>query len=198
LILKVGITGGIGSGKTMVAKVFEVLGISVYYADDAAKKLMNEDVVLKEQLIATFGSAIYKEGQLNRQLLSSIVFNDSEQLKLLNSIVHPATIADAQKWILLQNTPYVIKEAALLFESNSNKQLDKIIGVYAPAPLRLQRVMARDKSDEAAVMARMNKQMNEQEKMRLCDYVINNNEEKLIVPQVLKIHEILLAICGEN
>ena len=193
-MIKVGITGGIGSGKTTVAKIFEVLGIPVYYADDAAKRLMIEDIVLKEKIEQAFGKDTYDNGILNRAKLSSLVFNNPEKLALLNSIVHPATIADADKWMQQQTTPYVLKEAALIFESGSNKMLDKVIGVFTSAEQRIQRVMQRDNISEEAVKTRMNKQMNENEKMRLCDYVINNDENELVIPQVLKIHELLLEV----
>ena len=192
MILKVGITGGIGSGKTTVAKVFEVLGIPVYYADDAAKKLMNEDAGLQEKLVLAFGKDTYINGALNRTYVSGLVFNNPEKLSLLNSIVHPATIADADRWLQQQNTRYAIKEAALLFESGANKHVDKVIGVYAPAPLRLQRVMQRDNSNEEAVKKRMNQQMDEGKKMELCDYIINNDEQELVITQVLKIHDVLM------
>ena len=193
MILKVGLTGGIGSGKSTVAKVFEVLGIPVYYADDAAKKLMNEDVALKELLVNEFGNAIYSNGKLNRPHLSSLVFNNPKKLEALNAIVHPATIADADKWMQQQTAPYAIKEAALIFESHANNYLDKVIGVYAPAPLRIQRVMLRDKMNEEAILARINKQMDEDKKMQLCDFVITNNTLDLIIPQVLTIHQSLLT-----
>ena len=192
MILKVGITGGIGSGKSSIAKVFEVLGIPVYYADDAAKKLMNEDAALKEKLIAIFGKEIYQDGILNRSHLSGLVFNNPDKLAQLNSIVHPATIADAESWMQQQHSPYAIKEAAILFESGANKYVDKVIGVYAPIQLRISRVMQRDNSTEEAVTARMNKQMEEEKKMKLCDYVIANDEQELVIPQVLKIHELLM------
>ena len=193
MILKVGLTGGIGSGKSTVAKVFEVLGIPVYYADDAAKKLMNEDVALKELLVNEFGNAIYSNGKLNRPHLSSLVFNNPKKLEALNAIVHPATIADADKWMQQQTAPYAIKEAALIFESHANNYLDKVIGVYAPAPLRIQRVMLRDKMNEEAILARINKQMDEDKKMQLCDFVITNDTLDLIIPQVLTIHQSLLT-----
>jgi dephospho-CoA kinase len=193
-MLKVGITGGIGSGKSTIAKIFEVLGIPVYYADDAAKRLMNEDDALKEKIEKAFGKETYNNGLLNRAYLSSVVFNSPEKLELINSIVHPATIADADKWMQKQSTPYVLKEAALIFESGSNKKLDKVIGVFTPAEQRIQRVIQRDNISEGAVKARMSKQMNEDEKMRLCDYVINNDEQEMVIPQVLKIHELLLAL----
>ena len=192
--MNIGITGGIGSGKSMVAKVFEVLGIPVYYADDAAKRLMNEDEDLQQQLIASFGDAIYTNGLLNRKVLATLVFNDTKKLSLLNSIVHPVTIKDGEAWMKKQVAPYTIKEAALIFESGANKYLDKVIGVYAPAPLRLQRVMLRDNLPEEAVKARMEKQMDEETKMGLCDYIINNNGQELVIPQVMKIHEMLLAL----
>ena len=196
MILKVGITGGIGSGKSTVAKIFEVLGIPVFYADDAAKELMNKDEKLKQQLIKEFGNDLYLNGELNRPYLSSLVFADPKKLALLNAIVHPATIANAEKWMHQQTAPYAIKEAALIFESDAHKQLDKVIGVYAPTPLRLQRVQQRDNISEEAIMARMNKQMDEEAKMKLCDYIITNNELELIIPQVLQIHDALLAISG--
>ena len=167
MILKIGITGGIGSGKSTVAKVFEMLGIPVYYADDTAKKLMNEDVFLKKQLIDAFGKEIYQNGVLNRSSLSELVFNNPEKLSQLNGIVHPATIADAEYWMQQQHSVYAIKEAAILFESGANKYLDKVIGVFAPVNIRISRVMQRDNSAEEAVMARMNMQMDEDKKIRI-------------------------------
>ena len=191
-MIRVGITGGIGSGKSTIAKVFEVLGIPVYYADDAAKKLMNEDAALKEKLIAVFGKEIYQHGIMNRPHLSGLVFNNPKQLAQLNSIVHPATIIHAERWMQQQHSAYAIKEAAILFESGANKYLDKVIGVYAPAPLRISRVMQRDNSTEEAVTERMSRQMEEDKKMNLCNYVITNDENELVIPQVLKIHELLM------
>jgi dephospho-CoA kinase len=191
LILKVGITGGIGSGKSTVAKIFGLLGIPVFYADDAAKKLMNEDEDLKAKIIRAFGTDSYSSGILNRPFIAAKVFNNPAQLALLNSIVHPATIADADKWMQKQNAPYAIKEAALIFESGAEKWLNKVIGVSAPAPLRIQRVMQRDGITADEVTARLNKQMDEDEKMQLCDYVIKNDEQELLIPQVLKLDAIL-------
>src|SRR4051812_94809 len=130
MILRVGITGGIGSGKSTVAKVFEVLGIPVYYADEEAKRIMNEDPELREQLIRHFGPETYTDGVLNRKRLAGLVFNNPKQLELLNSLVHPATIRDSDHWMQQQTTPYALKEAALFFESGSASQLDFIIGVF--------------------------------------------------------------------
>lgn len=196
--LKVGITGGIGSGKSTLSKFFEVLGIPVYYADDAAKKLMNTDTGLKEKLCKEFGKQIYTDGVLNRQVLAGIVFNDEAKLATLNAIVHPATIADAENWMLKQKSPYTIKEAALIFESEGNKKLDKVIGVFCEENLRIKRVMLRDKTSKEVVLNRLNKQMKDEEKMRLCNYVITNNDMVLVIPQVLKIHEELLKLAKQQ
>jgi dephospho-CoA kinase len=194
-MLKVGITGGIGSGKSTLSKIFEVLGIPVYYADDASKRLMNEDEQLKEKIQLIFGKAAYANGKLDRAYLSSIVFNNPEKLMLLNSIVHPATILDANSWMKQQTAPYAIKEAALIFESGSQENLDKVIGVQAPLALRLQRVMQRDNTDRNEVLRRMEMQMDEKIKMKLCDYIVYNDEQQLLIPQVIKIHESLLILC---
>jgi dephospho-CoA kinase len=191
-MLKVGITGGIGSGKSTVAKIFEVLGIPVYYADDAAKRLMNESEPLKQLIIENFGANSYINSQLNRPYISEIVFNNPGRLQLLNSLVHPATLKDADDWMNRQNSPYAIKEAALIFESGSQAHLDKVIGVFAPASLRIHRVMQRDGVSKEEVQKRMGKQISETIKMRLCDYIIENNEQSLLIPQVEKIHQMLL------
>lgn len=190
--MRVGLTGGIGSGKTTVAKIFEMLGIPVYYADDAAKRLMNENKELKEAIQKTFGPDSYAGGTLNRAYLSGIVFQDPSKLQVLNELVHPVTIADAENWMRGQQTPYSIKEAALIFESGSDAQLDVVIGVYAPADLRIQRTMERDGASRDQVMARMNRQMNEEEKMARCTYVLQNNETELLIPQVMALHEQLI------
>jgi len=196
MIIKVGITGGIGSGKTTVAKVFEVLGVPVYYADEAAKRLMNEDGILKDEIQHHFGKECYVEGKLNRKYLSELVFNNDKKLALLNSIVHPATIADAQKWMQQQTTPYAIKEAALIFESGSQQQLDYVIGVFTPIPMRIQRVIKRDQLSREEIKARMDKQMDESIKMRLCDFVITNDEQQMVIPQVIQIHNTILTKDG--
>ncbi len=191
-MLKIGLTGGIGSGKTTVSLIFEVLGIPVYYADDAAKKMMNIDEKLKQQIIETFGNGSYLDGKINRVYLAEQVFSDKEKTKQMNSIVHPATIADAKLWMMQQSTAYAIKEAALIFEANAEKNLDLIIGVHSPMPLRIKRVMQRDAISEEAVLARIQKQMDENEKMSRCDFIIENNETELLIPQVIAVHEKIL------
>lgn len=202
-MLKIGITGGIGSGKSTVANIFEVLGIPVYNADTAAKRLMQEDSLLKEKIKQQFGDDVYKHDKLDNKYLAQIVFSSEEKLELLNSLVHPATINDANAWMLhharsgAQTPAYTIKEAALLFESGAAALLDYVIGVTAPAPLRLQRVMQRDNSSREEVMARMNKQMDEAIKMKLCNFIIINDDQQLLIPQVLALHQTILTL-AEN
>ena len=188
-MLKIGLTGGIGSGKSTVAKIFETLGIPVYYADAEAKRLMNSSETLKKVIRQNFGEATYENDQLNRKYLAGIVFNNPEKLELLNALIHPVTINDAEQWMQQQSAPYSIKEAALLFESGAAENLDFIVGVYAPQALRIKRVMKRDGLTADEIMKRINRQVNEEMKMKLCDFVITNNEQELLVPQVLKLHQ---------
>lgn len=192
-MLKVGLTGGIGSGKSTVARVFEVLGIPVYYADAAAKELVNTQPAIKEAIIKIFGANSYTGNTLNRKFIASVVFSNEQKLNQLNAIIHPATITDGNRWMKLQTTPYAIKEAAILFESASDKGLDYVIGVAAPLPLRIQRTMHRDNTTIEEVEKRMARQMDEEEKMKRCDFVIYNDEKQAIIPQVLHIHQQLMA-----
>lgn len=191
-MLRVGLTGGIGSGKSTVARVFETLGIPVFYADEAAKRLMNTDPDLRQQLITQFGADVYHEKGLNRAYLASIVFNDPSKLAVLNSITHPATIADADNWMARQHGPYLIKEAALLFESHADSHLDLVIGVSAPLELRIKRAMDRDGLSRLEIENRIRRQMPEEEKMSRCNLILINDESSLLLPQVLAIHEKLL------
>lgn len=194
MILKIGLTGGLGSGKSTVAKIFEVLGIPVYYADTEAKRIMNTDPNLKADIIKHFGKEAYVDNQLNRSYLSSVVFENKDKLSLLNSLVHPATIRDSKEWINKQTTSYAIKEAALIFESGSQEYLDYVIGVSAPAHLRIQRAMHRDNLTRGQVQQRMSKQIEEVIKMHLCDFIIYNDEVKPVIPQVLEMHKKLTAL----
>jgi dephospho-CoA kinase len=192
-MFKAGITGGIGSGKSTVARIFEVLGIPVYYADAAAKRLMQHDKELREGVISAFGEHIYPNGTLDRKALASVVFSDRAKLQLLNSLVHPATIRDGEDWAAGQTSPYVLREAALLFESGVDRLLDCMIGVSAPIDLRIKRVMHRDKITREQIQHRIDNQMDEALKMERCDYLIFNDELQLLIPQVVKLHEMLLA-----
>ncbi|MGB2702385.1 MAG: dephospho-CoA kinase [Chitinophagaceae bacterium] len=187
-MLRIGLTGGIGSGKTTVAKFFETLGIPVYYADDNTKFLMNNNEELKASIIKHFGDDVYKNGELDRKYLASIVFSNKEKLELLNSLTHPITIRDAEDWMGRQTAPYAIKEAALLFESGAADQLDFVIGVYAPQHIRVKRVMKRDNLSVDEIMKRISRQIDEEMKMKLCNFVITNNDLQLIIPQVLELH----------
>ena len=191
-MIRVGLTGGIGSGKSTVARVFEVLGIPVYYADEATRQLMNTDEALKKEIISKFGEESYRNGQLNRPYIASIVFNNKEKLDLLNALTHPATIRHANEWMQRQLAPYVIKEAALIFESGSAENLDYVIGVSAPKTIRIKRVMDRDHISAEEVQKRMDRQISEDMKMKLCDFVLVNNDIELLTPQVLALHEQLL------
>jgi len=189
----IGLTGGIGTGKSVVAKVFATLGIPVFNADEAAKRIMQTSPEIKIKLIEQFGTNIYNESGLDKEKLASIVFNDPYQLQLLNAIVHPVTIQAAKDWAAKQNSPYVIKEAALIFESAAADGLFKVIGVTAPMSLRIQRVMQRDGVSKEQVEARMQHQISDTIKMRLCDYVIDNNNQQMLIPQVLEIDKAIRA-----
>lgn len=196
-MLKIGLTGGIGSGKTTVAKIFETLGIPVFDADKAAKELMNNNEELKNKLIDEFGDLVYKNNLVDNKYLASIIFNDSCKLATLNSLVHPITIKAGVEWVATQNAPYVIKEAALLFEAGNTVGLDFVIGVFAPKYLRIKRLLNRDKTTINAIEARMNNQINDNLKMKLCDYVIINNEGKLVLPQIIELHNKLVFIAQQ-
>ena len=193
-MLKIGLTGGLGSGKSTVAHIFEVLCIPVYYADAASKRLMNDDEKVKAAVRDVFGEDVFPGGRLERKYLAEIVFKDQKKLEKLNAIVHPATLLDANEWISKQTTPYIIKEAALIFESGSNLSLDYVIGVKSPLDLRLQWAIKRDNITEEEVMNRINKQMNEEEKIGLCDFIIVNDEQQMVIPQVLELHQKFLEL----
>ena len=192
--LKIGITGGIGSGKTTVCKIFETLGIPVYYADDRAKILMVEDKVLIKKIKQEFGEAAYfPDGSLNRQLISDIAFHNPLKLKELNAAVHPSVFKDGERWHKTQKgVPYTLKEAALLFESGSNSVLDKIITVFTPKELRIERVLLRGGLTRAEIEARIAKQLPDEDKIKQADFVIYNDGEKALIPQVLAIHKVLM------
>ncbi len=183
-----GITGGIGSGKSMVANIFAHLGVPVYNADVRTRILMNTEPKLISTMKAHFGEAAYINNALNRKHIADIVFNDKLQLKTLNEIVHPFSIADANTWGAQQTTAYVVKESALLFETEAFHHVDYIVGVTAPVALRIHRVMKRDNVTREDVLLKMNNQMQDSIKMKLCNSVIINNEQQLVIPQVLHLH----------
>ena len=194
MLLRVGLTGGIGSGKSTIAAIFETLGIPVSYADPEAKRLMNEDAGLREDIIQNFGAGAYTDGKLNRKYLAEMVFTDPEKLSLLNSLVHPVTIRQGERWMqeLGDRFPYAIREAALIFETRTVGHLDFVIGVSAPEELRIRRTMLRDHVTREEVLRRMHNQIDEDIKMQLCDAVVVNDERSAVIPQVLDIHRQLL------
>ncbi|MBS1624322.1 MAG: dephospho-CoA kinase [Bacteroidetes bacterium] len=191
-MLKVGITGGIGSGKTTVCQIFERLGVPVYYADQRAKELMEDDKQLVADIRREFGDEVYDaEGKLQRKKLAEIVFNNEEKLVRLNSLVHPAVFKDNQSWneiLAKKGYPYTLKEAALLVETGSYLTLDKLIVVSAPEEDRIKRVMERDQATREQVVARIKAQMPEEQKVKYADYIIHNDTIMDLVPQVTKIH----------
>jgi len=185
----IGITGGIGSGKTFVCKMFQDFGVPVYNADERAKFLMENDTDLKQSLINYFGEKIYSNSKLNRKLLGSIIFNDKKALTFINSVVHPAVEKDTKKWEEEHSDKkYLIKEAALLFENGSYKKLDKTILVHAPEDERILRVMQRDHTTKEQVVSRINNQMSDLDKMEHADYIINNNGKNEIEKIVMKMN----------
>ena len=189
-MLRLGITGGIGSGKTLVCSIFQQLGVPVYNADTRAKWLINNHTELKTKLIKQFGEATFKDGLYNTVHISSIVFGNPTQLALLNAIIHPAVFEDWKQFCELHQTaPLVIKEAAIMLETDSKYTVDKIALVYAPLAIRMQRVMQRDQISEADLLKKINAQMAEEEKLKLADYVIINDGEQSLVEQVLKLHQ---------
>jgi len=195
-MLKIGITGNIGSGKTTVCKLFELLGIPVFYADFHAKKLMTEDAALVAAICSNFGDeAYFANGSLNRKHISTIVFNNETELKKLNALVHPAVFRAFDQWAeQYQQHFYVLKEAALLFESGSNQQCDQTIVVAAALDARVKRVVQRDQLTEEEVLRREKKQIPQEEKEAKANFIIHNDAQNMVVPQVLQIHQQLLAL----
>lgn len=194
-MLKVGITGGIGSGKTTVCRIFETLGIPVFYADTVAKEIMVSDSILVTGVKEAFGSESYfSDGKLNNKYIAGIVFNNISELNKLNALVHPAVFRAFDGWVaeLPEDTPYILKEAALLFESASYKMCDKSVLVTAPLEMKLKRVMLRDGVTADQVKARMDKQFTDEQKMEMADYVIRNNETDSLITQVLELHQLFL------
>jgi dephospho-CoA kinase len=195
-MLKIGLTGNMGSGKTTVSKIFEILGIPVFYADDEAKKVMVTDDILISGIKSAFGSQAYFDDKtLNRKHIAGIVFNDEAQLAKLNALVHPAVFGAFDNWVKQFNdVPYVLKEAALLFESDSYKMCNYTVMVQAPLKTRIQRVMQRDGLTLAEVESRNAKQYSEEKKSALADYLIRNDDTELVIPQVLKLHDEFLSL----
>ena len=185
--IKVGVTGAIGAGKTFVSSIFEKLGFPVFNSDIEAKKCMQSDVYLIEQIKVVFGDKVYENNILQKNILSEIIFNDNDKLKSLNHLIHPVVSKNFINWCGLQDSDIIIKEAAILFESGSNDILDKIICVSAEEEIRIKRVMSRDKCDKNHVLSIMSKQMTQKEKEKLSDFIIINDDKKLLLPQIVDV-----------
>ena len=193
--LRVGVTGGIGSGKSTVCRIFEALGIPVYDADHWAKWLVANDKELKTKMVDAFGSETYlADGTYNRSYIAGRVFSNKKELELLNALIHPAVAVHSNNWHeeqLQAGTPYTIKEAALMIESGSHHELDRLVVVTAPENLRIERVMKRDGVGKEAVLARLRNQLPESDKVKLADYIVENDENQLLLPQIWNIHKAL-------
>jgi dephospho-CoA kinase len=192
-MLKLGLTGGIGSGKTLVCQIIEKLSVPVYYADRAARELMNSDAELKESIRNMFGDQAYSKEGLDRQYVASSVFGDHEKLSRLNSLVHPAVRKDFIRWTEQhRESPYVVEEAAILFESGASVEMDQTVLVYAPEELRISRVMKRDGRSREDVLKRMEHQLSEEEKMKKADHILTNDGVQMLLPQVVELHNKIL------
>jgi len=190
---KVAITGGIGSGKSVVAEFLRTIGYPVYNSDEESKRLLNENQELREKLSETFGKDLYKNGQLDKALFASLIFGNEKLLEQANEIIHPAVYQDFERWSKAQNSDIVFIETALYFRSDGKKYIPFSIFVQAPLELRIQRVMQRDNYTEKEVLARIKSQMPDENIEHLADFHISNDEKCLIIPQVLQIVEVISA-----
>ncbi len=191
-MIKVGLTGGIGSGKTLVSEIFLRLGIPVFNADKEAKIILNQDTDVVNQIKSTFGN-VYNGNEINKEKIASIIFTDQDALKKINSIVHPKVHEYFHTWIAKQyDSKYVIEEAAILFESNAYKDMDITINVHADELIRINRVLKRDKTTIEAIKSRIKNQLSDDDRIKIADYTIFNNEEKMLLPQVIEIHNKIL------
>jgi len=188
----VGLTGGIGSGKTTVSNMFKDLGVPVYIADVEAKKLMNTSKVIQRKLIELFGDKAYENNELNRAYIASKIFNDDSYLKKMNAIIHPSVAVHFKKWLQKQTSKYVIKEAAIIFEHNMQSQYDSIITVIADKDERIDRILKRDNTTREKILAIMKHQLSDEEKSKLSDFVIINDKLEHTRKQVLKTHNSIL------
>jgi dephospho-CoA kinase len=194
---KLGVTGGIGSGKTTVCKIFKVLGVPVFMADDVAKDLMNNDISLREEINTVAGKELYANDYLNRKELAQLIFNDQSLLEKVNAIVHPRVFEEFERWVENCDAPYLIMEAAILFESNAYKLVDRIVSITAPIEERIARVMGRSDLTRSQVLDRVSSQIEDEERNQRSYYIINNSDSELIIPEILKIHEDMLRLAAK-
>ncbi len=193
-MLKVGLTGGIGSGKSTVGRILRLLGVPLFVADEAGRELLANDPEVHQALRARFGDTVFANGNPDRKAIANIVFNDSSALADLNAIIHPAVRKAFSMWAAEQHTPYVVMEAAILAETGGHSAFDRIVVVSAPEALRMQRVMQRDGAGEPEVLARMRNQATEEQRLAVADHVIINDDTRLVIPQVITLHDTLRAI----
>jgi len=191
-MLRIGLTGGIGSGKSYISDIFRHLGVKVFNADEIAKEILDSNFEVRIKLSKLFGEDIYIDEKFNRQEAAKRVFNDGELLRKMNAIVHPEVLTSFDSWAKSYSfLPYVMKEAAIIFESGANKFLDAVINISAPEDMRIRRVMIRDGASKDEVMARMEHQWSEKKRIDMADFVLVNDEESMLIPQIIKIHSAL-------
>lgn len=192
--IKLGVTGGIGSGKTSVCRVFDTLRVPIFSADREAREIMENDSGIIMRINSIAGKNLYMNGSLDRMQLATIIFNDNILLGKINSLVHPVVFDHFRKWVLEQTAPYVIMEAAILFESGASKIVDKVATVVAPVEQKVERIIQRNELSREQVMERMKNQMDDEARIKLSDYVIHNSENDMIIPAILNIHDDILKL----
>lgn len=195
---RLGVTGGIGSGKTTVCRIFRVLGVPVFMADEVARSLMNSDIDIARGISNIAEKDLYSGGELDRRELARLIFNQPDLLRKVNAVVHPAVLRNFEEWTSSQEVPYVIMEAAVLFESNADKTVDRVVSVSAPVEERISRVMGRSGMTRMEVLDRINNQLEDEEREEQSYYVINNADNEMIIPEILKIHDDMLRLTGRE
>jgi dephospho-CoA kinase len=195
---RLGITGGIGSGKTTVCRIFRVLGVPVFVADVAARQLMNNDPAIRSEINKIAGKDLYEGGELDRRELARLIFNEPDMLQKVNASVHPAVLREFEAWSSVIDAPYVIMEAAILFEARADRLVDRVISISAPVEERISRVMGRSEISREEVLERINNQMEDNEREEQSYYVINNADNEMIIPEILKIHDDMLRLAGKD
>jgi len=196
--MKIGVTGGIGSGKTSVCRVFNVLGIPVFSSDAVAREIMDSDHTIIDKVKSIVGKDVYSSGVLDRVELAGLIFNNANLLQEINKIVHPVVFDHFNQWVKTVSAPYSIMEAAILIESGATKLVDRIITVVAPVEERIERVVSRNKLTREQVLDRIKNQVGDEEKILLSDYIIYNSEHEMIIPRILNIHEEILSLIKTN
>ena len=189
---KIGLTGGIGCGKTTISKIFQIIGTPIYNSDEAAKKILNQNTSVKQKIKNHFGIKVLTNNKLDNKKIANIIFKQKEKLKIINSIIHPLVKEDFTNWCEKQKAMYIIKESALIFNSNAYKELDHVIFVKSPLELRIKRIQSRDKKNEQEIFSIIKNQSSDDFLEKKCDYIITNNEHSFLIEQVFKLHELFI------